>query len=257
MVKQLPPAFVGEQQVYGPHYRGGLAPPDWYWRQIAHPMAPWPPGPLHEQKQPPLAYGPPQDIYAPWQMFQPLAPQPQGWQIPEGYIFCVPVNSFPNPPPAAPNMAPHMAPNMVPHVVPNNIPNTCYVQLATRPTCAAVPAQPTHPSPPTPTPPPPPAPLPTAAPVRPEGPHRSRRGRGPRWADVSDDPEAPKAPEVPAAPAPAGRHNCRKWAPREEAASSAVANPTLLTDGSRGKGQGKGNWKNQSWKAKKPRGGRW
>ena len=45
-VVQLPPAFVGEQAVYGPHYRGGLAPPPEWWANFAHPLAPWPPAPL-------------------------------------------------------------------------------------------------------------------------------------------------------------------------------------------------------------------
>ena len=38
-VVQLPPAFWGEQAVYGPHYRGGLAPPPDWWAQAAQACA--------------------------------------------------------------------------------------------------------------------------------------------------------------------------------------------------------------------------
>ena len=36
---QLRPAFWGEQAVYGPHYRGGLAPPPDWWAQAAQACA--------------------------------------------------------------------------------------------------------------------------------------------------------------------------------------------------------------------------
>ena len=38
-VVQLPPAFWGEQAVYGPQYRGGLAPPPDWWAQAAQACA--------------------------------------------------------------------------------------------------------------------------------------------------------------------------------------------------------------------------
>ena len=51
-IKQLPPAFVGEQAVYGSSCRGGLPPPPEWWAKIAHPLAPWPPGPVNLHARP-------------------------------------------------------------------------------------------------------------------------------------------------------------------------------------------------------------
>ena len=93
-VVQLPPAFVGEQAVYGPHYRGGLAPPPEWWANFAHPLAPWPPGPLqctpamHQQCcWPPPPPPPPPPL--PLQQFTPQPPM-QGqfcWPPPPQQFF--------------------------------------------------------------------------------------------------------------------------------------------------------------------------
>ena len=110
-VVQLPPAFWGEQAVYGPHYRGGLAPPPDWWAQAAQACA--------------LNQG---QVAAMQRMFLPLQ-----WQTVRGFSY-QPVQApamqlatphFTSPAPPTPGPAPTPQPPPQPiHPTPANIPTS-------------------------------------------------------------------------------------------------------------------------------------
>ncbi|CAE7308341.1 unnamed protein product [Symbiodinium sp. CCMP2592] len=92
-VVQLAPAFWGEQAVYGPHYRGGLAPPPDWWAQAAQACA------LSQYQVAAL-----QQLFQPcrWQTFngfsyQPIQPTPPMMQM------ATPHYTSPAPPTPAPS----------------------------------------------------------------------------------------------------------------------------------------------------------
>lgn len=151
-VVQLPPAFWGEQAVYGPHYRGGLAPPPDWWAQAAQACA--------------LTQG---QVAAMQRMFMPLQ-----WQTVNGFSY-QPVQApamhlatphFTSPAPPMPGPYPTQAPLQPLHPPPPT--------STPGPSPTQAPAQAIHPAPM--------ASIPTAAPTgSPKSPAQ------PSWADLSED----------------------------------------------------------------------
>ena len=152
-VVQLPPAFWGEQAVYGPHYRGGLAPPPDWWAQAAQACA------LNQHQ-----------VAALQQMFFPL----RQWQTVGGFSY-MPVQApamqlatphFTSPAPPTPGPSPTQALPQALHTPPPT--STPGPSRAPQ-----VPPQAIHPAP---------ASMPTSAPTSsPKSPAQ------PSWADLSED----------------------------------------------------------------------
>ncbi|CAE7246217.1 unnamed protein product [Symbiodinium natans] len=214
-IVQLPPAFVGEQAVYGLDYRGGLAPPADHWAKTAHPMAPWPPGPLQQFQQWPLQ----QWCWAP---ASPAPPPIMSYAVGQGLCYqpapataWIPLNQAPYEP-VPPQMFFHMP-------CPQYQPATPAWTPAPQ---AAMPIPP--PPPPAHFPPPlPPTQAPLQAPEAPPTAHpasyKEQNTQKPRWADLSEEPP--------------------KWDITDVATSSQEPLPTLLPrppHGLQGKGRGKG-----------------
>ena len=205
-VVQLPPAFVGEQAVYGPNYRGGLAPPPEWWAKIAHPMAPWPPGPVQYAPQNPRQYPPqyPPQANMQYQCYwQPPPPTQQViQQLPMQAQFC-----WPPPPQFSPLNCYAVIPGLSYQPMPAWQPPTQFQVPCYQAPPAPAPMSASYISPP-----PPPAAAPqlgaisSPATVASSGPPR------PSWADISE--EVP--PSVPPSPC------------QHEASASSTQLPNLL-----------------------------
>ena len=138
---QLRPAFWGEQAVYGPHYRGGLAPPPDWWAQAAQACA------LNQHQVAAL-----QELIFPFRQWQtvggfsyqpvqtpamqlatphftspaPPTPGPSPTQAPPQALLPPPPTSTPGPSPTpqAPAHAIHPAPASIPTSAPTSSPKS-------------------------------------------------------------------------------------------------------------------------------------